>query len=588
MATINITINGMKVACPSGSTILEAAKLCGIEIPTLCYLKEINAIGACRICVVEVKGARTLVAACVYPVADGMEIFTNTEKVRNARRMTLELILSNHRKDCLTCVRNQNCELQKLCIDHGVDQVRFADDRLEPQIECSTPHLVRDNSKCVLCRRCTAVCKENQDVAVIGATERGFATKIASPFDRNLGEMACVSCGQCIVVCPTGALTEVDDTDKVYAALADPQKHVVAITAPAIRVALGECFGMPIGTNVEGKMVAAIRRLGVDQVFDVGVAADFTVMEEGAELIGRLESNENLPIITSCSPGWVRYCEQYYPEFIPNLSSCKSPQQMMGALIKTYYADKMKLDPKDIVVVSVMPCTAKKYEILRQDQQAVKGLKDVDVVITTRELGRMISNAGLMFTELPDEAFDPAFGVSTSAGYIFGTCGGVMEAALRTVIEKLTGEVQEKIVYEEVRGVAGLKEVSFDLAGRTVKVALAAGLKNAGHLLEKIKSGEAQYDALEIMGCPGGCATGGGQPIQTGFVQNFNDLRAIRGAALHQGGSDTRAVHKSHESPIVQEVYSSFIGEPGGHKAHEWLHTSYQERSKYPGLESEK
>ncbi|MCL2368465.1 MAG: [FeFe] hydrogenase, group A, partial [Oscillospiraceae bacterium] len=432
MGTVKVKINNIEIACPAGATVLEAARLAGIEIPTLCYLREINEIGACRICMVEVKGARTLVTACVYPVSEGMEIFTNTEKVRKSRQLTLEMILSNHRKDCLTCVRNQNCELQKLSIDLGVDQIRFADDNLQPEIECSTPYLVRDNSKCVLCRRCTAVCKEQQEVAVIGVNERGFASYVGSPFGRNLGEMACTACGQCIVVCPTAALTEVDDTAQVYEALADPQKHVVVVTAPAVRVALGECFGMPIGTNVEGKMVAALRRLGFDKVYDVLVGADFTIMEEGAELMHRLETGENLPIITSCSPGWVSYCEQYHPEFLPNLSTCKSPQQMTGALLKAYYAKKIGVEPKDLYVGSVMPCTAKKEEIRRDHQQAVPGIYDIDVVITTRELGQMIANAGIMFENLPDETFDPAFGISTGAGYIFGTSGGVMEAALRT------------------------------------------------------------------------------------------------------------------------------------------------------------
>lgn len=587
MSMINIKLNNMDLACPAGSTILEAARTAGIEIPTLCFLKEVNQIGACRVCVVEVKGARTLVAACVYPVSEGMEVFTNTTRVREARKKTLELILSNHRKDCLTCVRSQNCELQKLCIEHGVDQVRFADDELKAEIEASTAHLVRDNSKCVLCRRCVAVCKKQQDVAVIGANDRGFATNIGSPFGRTLGEMACVSCGQCIVVCPTAALTEKDDTAKAFAALGDPKKHVIAITAPAVRVALGECFGMPIGTNVEGKMVASLRRLGFDQVFDVGVGADFTIIEEGTEMMQRMASGENLPIITSCSPGWVRYCEQYYPEFIQNLSSCKSPQQMTGALIKTYYAQKMNIDPKDIFVVSVMPCTAKKYEIWRADQQAVKGCNDIDVVITTRELGRMISNAGLMFTNLPDEEFDPMLGVSTGAGYSFGVTGGVTEAALRTVVEKLSGKELDSLVFDQVRGFEGIKEAQYDVAGRTVKIAVVSGLTNAGKLLDSIKAGEASYDVIEVMACPGGCVNGGGQPIQTGFVQSFNDLRALRGAALYKGATDSRKVHKSHENPIIEEVYSTCLGEPGGENAHHWLHTSYKEQPKYPGLAME-
>ena len=588
MSTVQVTINGQKIECPSTATVLEAARLAGIEIPTLCYLKEINEIGACRICMVEVKGARTLVTACVYPVNDGMEVFTNTPKVRNARKMTLELILSNHRKDCLTCLRNQNCELQKLAIEFGIDRVRFADDNLEPQIECSTPSIVRDNSKCILCRRCTAVCSENQDVGVIGAKERGFETNIGSPFDRNLGEMACALCGQCIVACPTAALTEVDDTAKVYAALADETKYVVVAPAPAVRVALGECFGMPIGSNVEGKMVAALRRLGFNEVFDINITADVTIMEEGTELIGRLKAGENLPIITSCSPGWINYCEQYYPEFLPNLSTCKSPQQMFGALMKVYYSKKLGVDPKDLFVVSVMPCTAKKGEILRPYQQAVPGVNDIDVVITTRELGRMISNAGIMFQNLPDEEFDPAFGVSTGAGYIFGASGGVMEAALRTVVEIVTGKTLEKLDFTELRGVQGVKEAEYDLNGTKVKVAVVSGLKNAGKLLEKVKAGEAEYHAIEVMACPGGCIGGGGQPIQPGFTVNFDNVRETRTSALYQGEVDTRPLRKSHENPVVQELYKEVIIEPCGDNAHKWLHTHYEKRSKYPGMESDK
>jgi len=586
MSTVNVKINGQDVVCPSTATILEAAQIANIDIPTLCYLKEINAIGACRICMVEVKGARTLVAACVFPVSEGMEVFTNTQKVRDSRRMTLELILSNHRKDCLTCTRNLNCELQKLATDFAVDGIRFADDNLQPQIECSSLSVSRDNSKCVLCRRCTAACKENQEVAVIGPCERGFATHIGSPMGRNLGEMACVGCGQCIVNCPTGALQEVENTAEVYAALADETKHVVVMPAPAVRVALGECFGMPIGTNVEGKMVSAMRRLGFDKVFDVGVGADFTIMEEGTELIHRVKTGENLPIITSCCPSWVSYCEHYHPEFIPNMSSCKSPQQMTGALIKAYYAEKNGIDPKNVYVVSVMPCTAKKFEIKRAHQQAVPGLYDVDTVITTRELGRMIANAGIKFTSLPDESFDPELGRSTGAGYIFGTTGGVTEAALRTVVELVTCKVPEKSAFHEVRGMDGIKEAEYDLDGKKIKLAIVSGQVNAGKLLERVKTGESSYDVIEVMACPGGCINGGGQPVVPGMTANYTDVKNLRGDALHQGGA-ARPLHTSHESSTVEEVYRDVIGEPGGHIAHKWLHTEYRERPKYPGFEAE-
>ncbi len=582
MDTVKVKINGIEVECPAQSTILEAARLAGIDIPTLCYMKAINAIGACRMCVVEVKGARAPVASCVYPVSDGMEVFTNTALITRSRKMTLELILSNHRKDCLTCLRNQNCELQKMAKDFGVEHIRFGGNPT-PKIEDSTLHLIRDNSKCILCRRCVAVCKNNQGVAVIGPNDRGFATHISCAFDRNLDEVACVSCGQCVAVCPTGALTERDDTEKVWQALGDPTKHVVVGTAPSVRVTLGECFDMPIGSNVEGKMVAALRRLGFDGVFDVDVTADLTIVEEGTEFLKRLESGENLPLITSCSPGWIRFCEQYFSEFIPNLSTCKSPQQMYGAMMKTYYARKMGIDPKDIFVVSVMPCTAKKFEIHRKDEQAVYGLDDIDVSLTTRELARMISRAGIMFTELPDEDFDPAFGISTGAGAIFGATGGVLEAALRTVVELVTGKELEKVDFKEVRGISGIKEAEYDLNGRKVRVACASGLANARNLLNKIKSGDVHYDMVEIMACPGGCVNGGGQPVQSASVRNFHELRELRAKALYKQDAKM-PLRKSHENPIVKKLYEELIGEPGGHNAHEWLHTSYQPRSKYPGF----
>jgi len=584
MSTVKVKVNGIEVECPSNATVLEAAHLAGVEIPTLCYLKDINAIGACRMCVTEVKGAKGLVAACVYPVADGMEINTNSQKAYNARRMTLELILSNHRRDCLTCDRNQNCELQKLAKDYNIKEVRFGHpDEMKPQIEDSMIHLIRDNSKCVLCRRCVAVCRNMQHVGVIGPNDRGFNTHISCAFDRNLDETACVSCGQCITVCPTGALTERDCTMKIWNALADKTKTVVVGTAPSVRVTLGECFGMPIGTNVEGKMVAALRRMGFDKVFDVDVTADLTIMEEGTELIERLNTGENLPIITSCSPGWVKFCEHYYPEFIPNLSTCKSPQQMFGAMMKTYYAQKMGIDPKDIFVVSIMPCTAKKFERYRDYQQAVPGLPDVDAAITTRELARMISTSGINFTELPDEEFDPAFGISTGAGVIFGATGGVMEAALRTVAEIVTGEELKKLDFTEVRGTEGIKEAQYDLAGRVIRVAVASGLTNARALLERVKSGEAHYDMIEIMACPGGCVNGGGQPIQPASVRNFVDLRTLRAKAIYAQDKGMK-LRKSHESPIIKEIYETFLGKPGSHKAHEILHTKYQARPRYPGM----
>ncbi|MBR2339563.1 MAG: [Clostridia bacterium] len=579
MEMLNVKVNGIAVSVPKGSTILEAARVAGVEIPTLCYMKEKNEIGACRICVVEATGARGLVTACVYPVTEGMEISTNTAKVREARKTTLELILSTHDKKCLSCSRSTNCELQKLCRDYGVDENAFEGFKPKYEIDDSAPHLVRDNNKCILCRRCVAVCQE-QYVSVIGANDRGIDTNIGSPFNAKLNDVPCISCGQCTVVCPTGALVEKDDTDKVWAALADPTKHVVVQTAPAIRATLGECFDMPIGTNVEGKMVAALRRLGFDKVFDTDFGADLTIVEEANELVERVKNNGTLPMITSCSPGWIKFAEYYYPEMLGHLSSCKSPQQMTGAVIKTYYAEKMGIDPKDIVVVSVMPCTAKKFEIGRADESAA-GVPDVDVAITTRELGRMIDRAGIKFANLPDEQFDSPLGEGTGAAVIFGATGGVMEAALRTANDWLTGKSNDNIVFEEVRGTMGLKEASYDLAGLKVKVAVASGAAAAKTVMDRIKSGKADWTFVEIMGCPGGCVNGGGQPIQPQYVRDTVDLKAERAKALYAQDEAT-VLRKSHENPAVKKIYEEYYTDGfGGHKAHHDLHTSYVARKKY-------
>lgn len=576
---VNVKINGIDYAVPAGSTILEAARYAGIEIPTLCFLKEINEIAACRVCVVEVKGARSLVASCVYPVNEGMEIQTNTEKVRNSRKMTLELILSNHDKKCLSCVRSNNCELQKLCLDYGVEDVdRFKGISQEFEVEDSCAHLVRDNKKCVLCRRCEAACKA-QKVEVIGANARGFDTHIGCAFEKTLSETACVGCGQCIVACPTGALYEKDEVADVLKAIADPSKHVVVHTAPSIRVALGEEFGMPIGTNVEGKMVAALRRLGFDKVFDTDFSADLTIMEEANEFLDRIKNGGKLPMITSCSPGWINFAEHYHPQMLDNLSTCKSPQQMAGAVIKTWYAEKNNIDPKDIVVVAVMPCTAKKGEKLR-DGQAAAGVPDTDYVLTTRELARMIKLAGLRFTDLPDEQFDPALGIGSGAGVIFGATGGVMEAALRTAVDVLTGEDVAALEYTDVRGMEGVKEASYDVAGMTVKVAVASGLANVDALLKKVEAGEADYHFIEIMCCPGGCVNGGGQPIQPSSVRNTTDIKGLRAAALYEADKNL-PIRKSHKNPVMDVLYSEYFGEPGSHKAHEVLHTHYSAKSKY-------
>ena len=581
MSTVKLTINGIPVEVPAGSTILEAAHEAGVRIPTLCYLKDVNAIGACRMCLVEVKGARAFAAACVYPVTEGMEVFTNTPAIRRSRKATLELLLSNHRKDCLSCARSTDCELQALCREYGVDEHKFGDHMLKPDVDDSAVHLIRDNSKCILCRRCVAVCEKNQYVGVIGTNERGYDTHISSAFDMPLASTSCVNCGQCIAVCPTGALTERDDTDKVWDALSDPTKHVVVGPAPSVRAQLGECFGMPIGTNVEGKMIAALRRLGFDKVFDVDTAADVTIMEEGTELLERLQNGGKLPLITSCSPGWIKFCEHYYPDMIDNLSSCKSPQGMFGSLIKTYYAERHNIDPKDIVVVSIMPCTAKKFEITRDDMSAAgNGIKDVDVSLTTRELASMIKRAGIDFARLPDEECDPFLGVASGAGHIFGATGGVMEAALRTVSEIVTGKPCEPVDFHEVRGIEAIKEAEYDLAGTKVRVAVTSGLANAAKLLDRVRSGEADYHFIEVMACPGGCVNGGGQPHQPADVRNFTDLRAERAKALYSEDA-AMALRKSHENPVVKELYDSYLEKPGSHLAHKLLHTSYVKRSVY-------
>ncbi len=574
---LNIKINGMSCTVPYGTTILEAAHRVGIEIPTLCFLKDINEIGACRFCVVEVKGARSLVAACVYPIErDGTEVFTNTKKVRESRKRTLELILSTHERKCLSCIRNQNCELQKLCLEYGIDDESVLDG-FKPiyNLDTSAAHMVRDNNKCILCRRCVAACNE-QGIGVIGANARGIDTHIGSAFELDLAQTSCISCGQCIVNCPTGALYEKDDTQKVWDAINDPTKHVVVQAAPAVRATLDECFGMPIGTDVTGKLFAALRRLGFDKVFDTNFGADLTIMEEATELLSRVKNGGVLPMITSCSPGWIKYCEHYYPTELDHLSTCKSPQQMQGAIIKTYYAEKNGIDPKDIVSVSVMPCTAKKFECGR-DNESASGYSDVDIVLTTRELGRMIKGAGIKFTSLPDEEPDAPLARGTGAAVIFGTTGGVMEAALRTAAEVITGKELENVEFTDVRGMDGIKEASYKLGDTDVKVAVASGTKNAKVLMDKIKDGTADYTFVEIMGCPGGCINGGGQPVQPASVRNFVDYKTLRANALYENDKN-RPLRKSHESEDVKEVYKEFLGEPNSHKAHEILHTSYVAR----------
>ncbi len=577
--SVNLKINNIDVTVPEGSTILEAARSIDIDIPTLCYLKDINEVGSCRICVVEVKGMRALQASCVYPVSEGMEVFTNTKNVRDVRKINLELILSNHERKCLTCNRNKNCELQTLSNDLGVSEIRYEGENPHYNVDKLSASIVRDPNKCIICRRCVNVCKNIQTVSVIDANERGFKTIIGSAFNMPLAETPCTNCGQCIVVCPVGALREKEEIDTVWEALADPKKHVFVQTAPAVRVALGEEFDMPIGTRVTGKMASALKLMGFDGVFDTNTAADFTIMEEGTELLQRLENGGKLPLITSCSPGWVKFCEHNFPDFLDNLSTAKSPHEMFGAIMKSYYAEKQGIDPADIFVVSVMPCTAKKFESKREELSST-GYPDVDAVVTTRELGKMIKQSGIDFVKLPDGEFDAPFGIGSGAAAIFGTTGGVMEAALRTVADILTGEDIKQIEYNAVRGMKGIKEASLQIAGKKVRIAVVSGLGNARKLLDKIRAGEVQYEFIEIMGCPGGCVTGGGQPIVSSKIKMDIDVHAARAAAIY-AEDESMEVRKSYKNPIVKKIYEDYFIEPCGHLSHKLLHTHYKQRENY-------
>lgn len=579
MECVNIKIDGKDFSVPENYTVLDAARENGIHIPTLCYLKDSNEIGACRFCLVEVVGTRSLQASCVYPVSEGLEVYTSTPVVLKARKDVLELILSNHDARCYICKRNGNCELRQLAEELNVSSLPYEGENIQYKIDDLSPAIVRDNNKCIVCRRCVSAC-QMQGISVIQAKGRGFATSIGSIYDKSLADVACINCGQCIEACPTGALYEKDHTARVWKAINDPDRYVVFQTAPAVRAALGEEFGLPIGTAVTGKMVAAIRRLGADKVFDTDTGADFTIMEEGYELLDRLNNGGTLPMITSCSPGWVKYCEQYYPEFIPNLSSCKSPHMMLGAITKTYYAEKVGIDPQKIYNVSVMPCIAKKYEIDRPEMEA-DGLRDVDAVLTTRELARMIKEKQINFVDLPEEGFDAPYGEATGAGVIFGASGGVMEAALRTVGSVLKGENLSDIEFTAVRG-QGRKEFKVKLPKVTLKGVVVSGTAAAKEVLEDIKAGRCDYQFIEVMGCPGGCVVGGGQPIVSAKVRAVTDVFGLRAAALYDEDKIS-SLRMSHDNPFVKTVYREFLEKPNSEKAHHLFHTSYQAKEKMVG-----
>ena len=576
---IKINIDGRDIEVEKGITVLQAARKAKIDIPTLCFLKDINEAGDCRMCIVEIEGRRGLVPSCNTKVEEGMKIKTNTPAINESRKVILDLILSSHNRACLTCVRNRNCELQTLAEKFGMGEIEYPGKEVEPHIDDLSPSIVRDASKCIMCKRCVATCKNVQKISAIDVAGRGFKSHISTTNEASLNDVNCTNCGQCIQACPTGALREKETIDDVWLKLKDPDTYVVVQTAPAVRVALGEEFGMPIGTSVTGKMVAALKRLGFDKVFDTNTGADVTIMEEASEFIERVQGNGVLPMITSCSPGWIKYIEMNYPELLSHLSTCKSPHQMFGALVKTYFAQKEGINPNKIYMVSVMPCVAKKFERQREEMQ-VNGLADVDNVITTRELARMIKQAGIEFQDLEDEQFDDPMGEATGAAAIFGTTGGVMEAALRTAQDILTCQDLPKIEFEAVRGGEGIKKATVNVAGNDIKVVAASGLANAQKIMEEIKEGKADYQFVEIMACPGGCIMGGGQPIKSSKIRREVDVRKLRADALYSI-DEKSTIRKSHENPVIKKLYQEFLQRPGSHKAHELLHTHYVERSKY-------
>ena len=583
MATVNLKINGINVTAESGQTILEAARNAGIYIPTLCYLKGITKSGACRVCLVEVKNGRTLLSACTTPVSEGMEVFTNSERVLKGRRNSVELIMSNHNKNCLSCKRNQNCELQRLCEELGIRENQFEGEHTKPSFDDFSNGIVRDTSKCVLCGRCIDTCKKVQGLGILGFENRGFNTIVAPIYNQSFANVNCMQCGQCVINCPVGALTEKESITEVVKALNDPTKTVIVQTAPAVRASLGEEFGMPIGSRVTGKMAAALRRCGFDRVYDTNFGADLTIMEEGNELLERVTHGGVLPMFTSCSPGWIRYIEFEYPELLPHLSSAKSPHMMLGAMAKSYWAERHGIDPKDIYVVSIMPCIAKKSEIDRPECNT-SGYQDVDAVLTTRECARLIKMFGVEFEELPDEGFDEdLFGDYTGAAVIFGASGGVMEAALRTVKQKLDGQKLEKVDFEACRGMAGVKEAEIDLNGTKIWIAVTSSMTAAKPLLEEVKAGTSKYTFIEVMGCPGGCINGGGQSIIPSRIKNGKlgmGYRELRMKALYDEDA-MQTIRVSSDNVQIQDLYKNYLGEPGSELAEKLLHTSYTPKERF-------
>ena len=576
---INLTIDGIAVSVEEGTTILEAARKVNIDIPTLCFLKEINEIGDCRMCIVEVEGRRGFATSCIQKAEEGMIVHTNTPAIIESRRMVLDLILSNHVKECLTCVRSGNCELQALAEKYNVTSIDYEGEKIHREIDDKSPSIVRDPNKCVLCRRCVGACKKVQEIGAIDSINRGFESTVATAGNCSLNDSDCTFCGQCIEACPVGALYEKDATKTVFRKLKDTETFTVVQTAPAVRAALGEEFGIDIGTSVEGKMVTSLKRLGFDRVFDTNTGADFTIMEEANEFLHRVTNGGVMPMITSCCPAWVRFAEKNFPDQLDHISSCKSPHEMFGAIIKSYYAQKCGIAPEKIFVVSVMPCVAKKAEAVRPEMEN-DGFRNVDAVLTTRELARMIKQANIEFSNLEDSKFDDPMGEATGAAAIFGTTGGVMEAALRTAADVLEGKDLGEVNYEAVRGEAGIKKATVNMAGKDIRVVVASGLKNARKIMNEIRDGKADYDFVEIMACPGGCVMGGGQPIKSSKVRSITDVRKLRADSLYTI-DEKSTIRKSHQNPVVQNIYQEFFGEPCGEKSHHYLHTHYAKQEKY-------